>query len=82
MLQELSLRIEHLTENSQKKRKTLDHETTETLTAQIELDKTAEEFRRAHAERQELINQWEQTIEQMQRRDKEMDMLAAVSEEL
>lgn len=44
---------------------------------QIELDKTAEDFRRAHVERQELISQWENTIEQMQRRDKEMDLLAA-----
>lgn len=45
---------------------------------QIELDKTAEDFRKAHQERQELIKQWENTIEQMQRRDKEMDLLAAV----
>ena len=73
------MRIEHLTDDSAAKRKTLEHETTETLTSQIELDKTAEEFRRAHQERQELIRQWEQTIEQMQRRDREMDMLAAVS---
>ena len=35
--------------------------------------------RKAHSERQELITQWEHTIEQMQRRDKEMDLLAAVS---
>lgn len=48
-------------------------------TFQIELDKTAEDFRKAHQERQELIRQWENTIEQMQRRDKEMDLLAAVS---
>lgn len=61
------------------KKKRLDHETIQTLTAQIELDKTAEEFRRAHSERQELIKQWEYTIEQMQRRDKEMDLLASVS---
>jgi hypothetical protein len=46
---------------------------------QIELDKTAEEFRKAHAEREELINQWEFTIDQMQRRDKEMDLLSVVS---
>ncbi|KAK2144272.1 hypothetical protein LSH36_772g01071 [Paralvinella palmiformis] len=76
-IKELSLRIEHLTEDSQKKKRTLDHEMTETLTAQIELDKTAEEFRNAHADRQELISQWEQTIDQMQRRDKEMDLLAS-----
>lgn len=44
----------------------------------MELDKTAEDFRKAHAERQDLIQQWEFTIEQMQRRDKEMDLLALV----
>lgn len=118
-----------MTEETQKKRKLLDHESTETLTSQvrcllhkffvsgelcriivldcsfvakpctqswvkslpellryisvssfqIELDKAAEEFRKAHAERQELIAQWEHTIEQMQKRDCDMDLLAAVS---
>ena len=43
------------------------------------LDKTAEQFRVAHAERQDLLVQWEATIEQMKRRDAEMDLLAAVS---
>jgi len=45
----------------------------------IELDKTAEEFRKAHHDRQGLIRQWEVTIEQMQRRDREMDQAALVS---
>ncbi|CAH1781534.1 unnamed protein product [Owenia fusiformis] len=76
-VKELSLRIERLTDESGEKRRQLDHEMTSTLTCQIELDKTAEEFRKAHAERQELIKQWEYTIEQMQKRDKEMDLLAS-----
>ena len=71
--------MERLTDESNRKRKNLDHEVTETLTAQLELDKTAEEFRKAHNERQELIRQWEATIEQMQRRDNEMDALNRVS---
>ena len=49
------------------------------LNVKIELDKTAEEFRKAHSERQELLRQWENTIEQMQKRDREMDQLAVVS---
>ncbi|XP_070537855.1 coiled-coil domain-containing protein 39-like [Ptychodera flava] len=76
-VKELSLRMERMTEEKGRKRKNLDHEMTETLTAQLELDKTAEEFRKAHNDRQELINQWEATIEQMQKRDHEMDLLAA-----
>ncbi|KAJ8030943.1 Coiled-coil domain-containing protein 39 [Holothuria leucospilota] len=75
-IKELSLRMEKMTEDAQRKRKNLNHEMTETLTAQLELDKTAEEFRKAHNDRQDLIAQWEATIEQMQRRDREMDRLA------
>ena len=57
----------------------MNNEVTETLTAQIELDKTAEEFRIAHEEREVLIQQWEQIIDQMKRRDQEMDKCAGVS---
>ncbi|KAK7484760.1 hypothetical protein BaRGS_00024045, partial [Batillaria attramentaria] len=74
---ELTLRMEKLTEEVRAKKRQLDNEMTSTLTAQIELDKTAEDFRKAHTDRQELIYQWEHTIEQMQRRDKDMDLLAA-----
>lgn len=45
----------------------------------VELDKTAEEFRKIHVERQDLLRQWENTIEQMQKRDRDMDQLALVS---
>lgn len=85
-IKELGLLNGRLTEEAQQKRKYLDMEMTKTLTAQIELDKTAEEFRKAHADRLELINQWEITIEQMQRRDREMDQsaleLAKIKEEV
>ncbi|XP_077204436.1 coiled-coil domain-containing protein 39 [Paroedura picta] len=72
-LRALTLKIEILTVDCNHKRKTLDNELTETLAAQIELDKAAEDFRRVHHERQELIRQWENTIEQMQKRDQEID---------
>lgn len=75
-LKELRLQMERMTESCQKRKKDLDLEMTETLTAQLEMDKTAEEFRKAHNDRQQLIEQWESTIEQMQRRDREMDRLA------
>ncbi|RMX41965.1 hypothetical protein pdam_00001295 [Pocillopora damicornis] len=71
-----TLRMERMTDDATKKKRELEHELTLTMTAQIELDKTAEEFRKAHSERQELLRQWENTIEQMQKRDREMDQLA------
>lgn len=40
---------------------------------QLELDKVSEAFREAHKARQELLEQWESTIVQMQKRDAEMD---------
>ncbi|ETE64747.1 Coiled-coil domain-containing protein 39, partial [Ophiophagus hannah] len=75
-LRKLSLQIEILTVNCNNKRRILDNELTETLAAQIELDKTADDFRRVHQERQDLIRQWENTIEQMQKRDQEIDSCA------
>ncbi|KAM6443550.1 coiled-coil domain-containing protein 39 isoform 2-T2 [Liasis olivaceus] len=75
-LRKLTLQIEMLTAQCNSRHKILDNELTETLAAQIELDKTSEDFRRVHHERQDLIGQWENTIEQMQKRDQEIDNCA------
>lgn len=47
----------------------LEKEVTETQAAQIELDKTAEEFKRLHAERHQLYLQWQETVENSKKRD-------------
>ncbi|XP_041514857.1 coiled-coil domain-containing protein 39 [Microtus oregoni] len=74
----LTLHLERLTLECNEKRKLLDSELTETLSAQLELDKAAQDFRKIHLERQELIQQWEGTIDQMQRRDQEIDSCALI----
>jgi chromosome segregation ATPase len=45
---------------------------TETQISQLELQSTTEEFRRLHQERQELLEQWENAIQTMKRRDDEI----------
>ncbi|XP_010174757.2 coiled-coil domain-containing protein 39 [Antrostomus carolinensis] len=78
----LTLQVEKLTMQANQKRRALDNELTETLTAQIELDKTAEDFRRVHQERQEVIRQWENAIQQMQKRDQQIDHCALLIAEI
>uniref|UniRef100_A0A8C0FX91 Coiled-coil domain-containing protein 39 n=1 Tax=Bubo bubo TaxID=30461 RepID=A0A8C0FX91_BUBBB len=78
----LTLQVEKLTMQANQKRRALDHELTETITAQIELDKTAEDFRRVHEERQEVIRQWENAIQQMQKRDQQIDHCALLITEI
>ena len=51
-------------------------EATETSSRQIELDRTAEEFRVLHAERQKLVQQWKETIEVAARRDQDITKTA------
>jgi len=71
-VKELTLHIEKLTKKVNRKRSELETEVTETQAAQIQLDKTAEDFRRLHEERQELVRQWEDAVESMKRRDQDI----------
>lgn len=75
-IKDLMLRIEKLMDQSQKQKKLVDDETMNTITIQVELDKTAEEFRKTHKDRQELMKQWENIIEQMQKRDANIEASA------
>lgn len=77
-LKDLTLKIEKLVDQCNKQKKNVDDETLNTITIQVELDKTAEEFRKTHKDRQELIRQWENIIDQMQKRDQQIEASAQV----
>jgi chromosome segregation ATPase len=47
------------------KKAELDQEVTKTRSLQIELDETAEQFKRFHEERSTLLSQWEETLEKL-----------------
>lgn len=68
-IKELILGSEKLNTEVQRKQGELENEVTETQAAQIELDKTAEDFRKLHRERQEFVRQWEHAIEAIKNRD-------------
>jgi len=71
-LKQLMLTMERLTDEVKNARKALNAEHTETLTGQIEVDKTAEDFRKQQADREELIRQWKNTLDQMKARDNDI----------
>lgn len=68
-IKELTLEAEKLAKTLQSKKYELENEATETHAKQIELDKAADEFKTLHKDRQQLVEQWQDTIEAMKRRD-------------
>mmetsp|Transcript_5315 Transcript_5315/g.17662 ORF Transcript_5315/g.17662 Transcript_5315/m.17662 type:complete len:868 (+) Transcript_5315:644-3247(+) len=68
-IKELNLHIEKMTKEVARKKNDLEAEVTETQSAQIQLDKTAQDFRELHGERQELVRQWDEAVDAMRKRD-------------
>ncbi|KAJ3390261.1 Coiled-coil domain-containing protein 39 [Lobulomyces angularis] len=71
-IKQLGLTMEKILSEVKKKKSLLNAEVTETQVSQIELDKTTEEFKALHNERQQLIEQWENAIKTMNKRDNEI----------
>mmetsp|Transcript_41567 Transcript_41567/g.109721 ORF Transcript_41567/g.109721 Transcript_41567/m.109721 type:complete len:891 (+) Transcript_41567:143-2815(+) len=74
-VRELTLALEKLTVENAHLRKELADEVTETQAKQIEMDKTAEMFRSLHDDRKKLIDQWEESVKNMQTRDRQLEKL-------
>ncbi|KAF8063069.1 CCDC39 [Scenedesmus sp. PABB004] len=76
-LKDLGLAVEKLTTRVAAAKDALDAEITDTQAAQTQLDRTAQDFRALHAERQELIRQWDEAREAMRHRDEAIQARAA-----
>lgn len=72
-VKESNLQVESLGKDLVQKKAELENEITETKAKQMELDRIAEEFRETHKERQQLVSQWQETIEAMKARDAEIN---------
>ncbi|KAJ1447057.1 hypothetical protein M885DRAFT_576621 [Pelagophyceae sp. CCMP2097] len=78
----LALNIEKLSKLALAKQIACDAEKTETAARQIELERTADEFRALHAERSRLLRQWQDAIDAASRRDRDIgDVAGAYLEE-
>jgi UDP-glucose:O-linked fucose beta-1,3-glucosyltransferase len=71
---ELSLSIQKLMVQVNKRKQNLTAEVTETQVAQIELENTTEAFKKLHQERQDLIHQWENAVKTMKERDRDINV--------
>ncbi|KAG7329720.1 hypothetical protein KOW79_005942 [Hemibagrus wyckioides] len=80
-IRELTLNIDKQTLEANRKRKTLENEATETIMAQVAVEKTAELVQQANVERQELITQWENSIKQMRKKDQDIHQCALLQVE-
>ena len=75
-IKELSLVIERLTKTLVEKNSQLNNEMTNTKSRQLEIQRSIDVFKTHHEERQNLVKQWQDTIENMRRRDQEIDKMS------
>lgn len=78
ILKGLTTELEQYSEKSIQLKRATEEEIIEYTGFQVELDKIAETFRRSHKQRQQLIKRWETILEQMQRKDHNIDQFSIV----
>ncbi|GBG72241.1 hypothetical protein CBR_g11171 [Chara braunii] len=69
---DLQLTIEKMSKELAYRQMELQAEITETQAAQIQLEKTAEDFRLLHGQRRQLMVQWEEALDAMRCRDEDI----------
>jgi len=74
-IKELSMQLEQFTKELVLQRAKLENEVTETQAKQMELDRIAVEFKTTHLERQDLVSRWQETINEIKKRDTEINEL-------
>merc|ERR1712217_486338 len=74
-VRELTLAVEKLTVENDRKKKELADQVTETQAKQIEIDKTAELFKSLHDDRRKIMSQWEEAVKSMRTRDGQLEKL-------
>ena len=72
-VKQLALTEEKLTVKCKEVEMALENEVTETRVKQIELDKAIDQYRQLHKARQTLVQQWQDSLETMHRRNKEIE---------
>ena len=72
LIKELLRKQEELTLEMNEAKRLVDNEVTETQAKQIELEKLGEQFRKMHAERSQLVRQWQESLDTMAGRDDEI----------
>ena len=73
-IKDLTLRLSKLRDKVKVTRDQLKSASTRSKMAQLALDKSAEEFREAHKSRQEVVRQWEGSVELLSKRDAEIEV--------
>ena len=77
MIKELTLKLENMTKKSVEKKAQLENEITETYTKQLEVDRLVKSFRSQHEERRLLVQQWQETVNAMKDRDRDINELSS-----
>jgi coiled-coil domain-containing protein 39 len=74
-IKELSMQLEQFTKERVTQKALLETEVTETQAKQMELDRIAQEFEQSHGERRSLVERWQETVQEMKKRDQEISEL-------